>query len=83
MGTSLPFALEHAPDLEVTDPDALLEAAGAGAPLVRLDAEVERLVERALRERTWGTLSAASRALRTLQSFAREDSVHHAPRGTS
>lgn len=67
---------------DVTNPQALLVAADQGAHLEQLDDDVERLVARALRERTWGTLTAASRVLRTIERFAREDRKPVPPRVT-
>jgi hypothetical protein len=67
-------------DTEITDPAALLAAADAGAPHARLDPEVERLVARALAERSWRILTAASRVLRMVQAFAREDRKPVPPR---
>jgi hypothetical protein len=59
--------------VDLVDPPALLAAANAGACHVRLDDDTERLVDRALETRSWASLSAASRALRAIEGFARQD----------
>jgi hypothetical protein len=59
--------------VDIDAPAELLAAADAGAAVAHLDPAVEGIVRAALAVRTWGALTNASRVLRMVQAFARED----------